>query len=320
MRAQIVSVGMAVPDKVETSAELVERIGRPESWILSRTGVARRRIAEQPIEQLAAAAAQRAIGEGPPPDLIVNASTTPRQAIPDSSVFVQQALGYSGIPSFTIHATCLSFIVAVQSAAALLSSRTYRRVLVVSAEIGSLSRNFEEAESAALLGDGAAAAIIERTPQGQISEVLAYKMATWPEGAGLTELRGFGTRCHPDAEHTTRYDNYFSMNGPAVLRMAFQKAGLFLEELFEQAQMSYSDVDLVVPHQASRPALIALASLGFAEEKIVDILADYGNCVAASIPMALTVALEQGRLHRGDRVLLAGTGAGLSGAGMILIW
>lgn len=320
MRAQIVSVGMAVPDKVETSAELAERIGRPESWIRSRTGVVRRRIAEGPIENLAAAAARQAIGDGPPPDLILNASTTPRQAIPDTSVFVQQALGFSGVPSYTIHATCLSFIVAVQSAAAYLTNRLYHRVLVVSAEIGSLSRNFEEAESAALLGDGAAAAIVERTPDNEASEILAYRMATWPEGAALTELRGFGTRRHPNAEHTTPEDNYFTMKGPAVLRMVMQKAAPFLDSLFELAMMERGEIDLVVPHQASRPALIALASLGFPEEKIVDILADYGNCVAASIPMALTVALEQGRLHRGDRVLLAGTGAGLSGAGMLMIW
>src|SRR5690606_37168811 len=112
---------------------------------------------------------------------------------PDSSVFIQKQLGWEGIPSFSGHATCMSFLVAMHTAGAYLTSGAYRRIVVVSAEQGSVCRDYDHAESAALIGDGAAAALIEATPDGQASELLAWGMSTWPSGHDLAELRGCGT-------------------------------------------------------------------------------------------------------------------------------
>jgi 3-oxoacyl-[acyl-carrier-protein] synthase-3 len=320
LRIRVSSLGFAVPATVETAAQLAPRLGRTEEWIVAQTGVRERRIVTtETMEGLAAAAAREALGDERP-DLIINASTTPRQGIPDSSVFIQRELGFKGIPSYSVHATCLSFVAGLQLAGSLLVTKQFDRILIVSSETGSVSRNFDEPESAALIGDGAAAAVVERTPEGESSELLAWHMGTWPEGAELTEIRGGGTYRHPNDARTASTDNLFRMDGPRVYKMARRKVAEVLVRLLEQAGIERSQIDLVVPHQASGPAIEALSRYGFDESRIVNIVGRYGNCIAASIPMALVEAERTGRLRRGSTVLLLGTGAGLSVAGAILRW
>ncbi len=319
---KIVSTGFYAPERVETAAELARRIGRSEGWIARRAGVLRRHIAEEPIEQMAAKAAREALADGPAPDLLIYAATTPRQMIPDTSTFVARELGLDGLTTFTLHATCLSFMPALWTAATLLTAGGYQRVLVVSAEIGSIARNVAEPESAALLGDGAAAAVVERSPAGETSALLAMSITTHPAGAELTELRGGGTNRHPLDPTTAPSDYLFAMNGPAVYRMARPRLEAQVREVLRRAGCAgIADVDLVVPHQASGRALDAMAEhLGVDAARVVNIIAEYGNCVAASLPMALAHANRTGRLIRGQRVLLIGTGAGLAVGTLILRW
>ena len=319
MNVRITSTGFSAPPRIETAEQLAPRIKKSAAWIRQHTGVERRRIAEVPMEVMAAQAARQALGDGPAPDLIINASLTPRQLIPDSSVFIQRELGIEGTPSFSIHATCLSFLVALHNAAALISSGAYGRILIVSSEVGSLSRNFDEPESAALIGDGAAAAIVEHA-QGSSSAILAYEMGTWPSGAELTELRGGGIRKHPNLPGWTSEDYLFHMNGPGVYKMARRRVALVLSRALERAGLTRDDIDLVVPHQASGPALNAITRYGFSPERVINIIADYGNCIAASTPMALAWAMDNDRLRRGDTVLMLGTGAGLSVGAVVLRW
>ena len=167
MRFKIASTGFHAPTRIVTAAELSDQVDRSAEWILSRTGVAERRISDEPMSVMGAKAAMKALGDGPPPDLVINASLTPMQLIPDSSVFIQKELGFSGIPSFSIHATCMSFLVGMHTAGNLIHSGAYKRILVVSAEQGSVSRDMSHPESAALIGDGAGAALIVPTPAGE---------------------------------------------------------------------------------------------------------------------------------------------------------
>lgn len=321
MRVQVESTGIYVPPLVETATDLVDRVGKDEDWIVSRTGVLARHVCREPVEAMAAKAARRALGDGPEPDLILNASATPRQAIPDTSVFVQQELGFDGIPSHTVHATCLSFTVALHTAAAFIHAGTYRRILIVSSEIGTVGRNFEEPESAVLLGDGAAAAVVVPTPAGSDSELIAYRMTTHPRGAKLTEVPGGGVHQHPNRPEASALDNYFTMDGPGIYRMARRRVAILLRDVLNQAGLADRDaIDLVVPHQASGMAVKAVSRYGFPPEKVVNVVAQYGNTIAASLPMALAHANAEGRLQRGNRVLLVGTGAGLSVAAAILRW
>ena len=317
---KIVATGRHLPERVQTAAELAPSIGVTEDWIVSRTGVKRRHISEVGMAQMAAWAAQDALGDGPPPDLILNASAVPQQVIPDSSVFIQQALGFSGIQSFSVHASCLSFPVALHTAGSLVEAGGYRRVLVVSSDHGSRGRNFEEPESASLFGDGAAAAIVEPTPEDEASAILGFQMGTWPEGATHTEVRGGGTKHHPNDPGTVPTDNLFHMDGPKVYRMALRRSVIVLNRLFKSVGINREEVKLVVPHQASGPAVAAVERFGFAHDKVVRRVAEEGNCVAASLPLALAHAHREGRLERGDLVLLCGTGAGLSVLAMLIRW
>jgi 3-oxoacyl-[acyl-carrier-protein] synthase III len=320
MRAKITGLGKFIPPAVESSAELAPKLGVTEDWIISRTGVINRHVHDGDMASLAARAAEEALGDGPPPDLILNASGVPHQVIPDSSTYIQDALGFAGLPSYSIHATCLSFAVALNTAASIVHSGLYKRVLVVSADMGTWGRNYDEPESACLFGDGAGAAVLEPTPEGESSEFLAWQMGTWPKGAPLTEVRGGGTGQHPNNPATTEADNLFHMDGPAVYKMARRRVAVVLKKVFVQAGLDRDQVDLVVPHQASGPAVDVLEHYGFPLEKVVSIVGETGNCVAASMPMALATAHEQGRLKRGDLLLMAGTGAGLSVAALLLRW
>jgi 3-oxoacyl-[acyl-carrier-protein] synthase III len=320
LRVQITSTGLYAPPGVETAEDLAPRIARSADWIATRTGVLRRHVSAEPVERMAAAAARKALGDGPPPDLIVYASATPRQLIPDTSVFVERELGFEDIPCHSVHATCLSFLVGLHSASAFVSAGCYQRVLVVSSEIATIGRDFSEPESAALLGDGAAAAVVEPTPAQAGSRLLGYAVSVLPKGAELAEFRGLGVQRPPNGAETVSNDNLFHMNGTRLYRLAMVHIGPVLDRLFAQTGLQSSDIDLVVPHQPSKPGLESLARWGFSPDRVVDVIAEYGNCISASMPMALATAHADGRLRRGMRVLLIGTGAGVSIGAAILEW
>jgi 3-oxoacyl-[acyl-carrier-protein] synthase III len=321
LKIKIVSTGIYAPPKIQTAAELAPLIDRSEGWIISRTGVAERRIAEEPMDIIAAKAARQALAKGADPDCILNASTTPLQLIPDSSVFIQRQLGMKGIPSWSIHGTCLSFLIALSTAASMIAARMFKRILIVSAETGTPWRNLKEAESAALFGDGAAAVVVEPTPESDASAFLDWEMNTWPEGAELTELRGGGTRHPPDhPEKTKAEDNLFHMEGTRIYRIALGRVNDTLTALLKRNQVTAKEIDWIIPHQASGRALQAGSMFGFRQERIVNITAEYGNTIAASMPMALAIADQKGLLKRGDLVILGGTGAGLSVAFALIRW
>ncbi len=317
---RVAGTGLYLPAPIETAAELAPRLGRDPAWIREVAGVDQRRVADLPPVEMAARAARAALGAGPPPDAVINASLTPQQLVPDTAVFVARALGLSGVPAFSVHATCLSFLVGLQVAAGALHAGAARRVLVVSSEVATVGRDWAEPESAALLGDGAGAAVFERPAADSPSALLALRMATYPDGAELAEITGFGTRHHPDDPATAPQHHRFHMRGGRLYRSTLPQVRRLLAALFDEAGVSPDDVRVVVPHQASGAALGALGALGFPPEKVVDILAETGNCIAASIPMALARAQATGRIAPGDLVLLIGTGAGVSVAAALLRW
>jgi len=316
---KLAATGSWLPDTIQTSEDLSGMVGRSAGWIDRRTGVVQRRVSHTPMEQMAARAARVVLGAGPPPDLLINASLTPVQLAPDSAPFILRELGLSGIPGFSIHATCLSFLNALPVAAGLIASGGFSRVLVVSAERGTRCRDLEAPESAALIGDGAGAVLC--TPDdGSGSAILGSAMATWPEGAELAQIAGFGDRNLPGHPETRPTHHRFTMQGPAIYRLARKCLPALLDALFDALDLHRDHIDLVVPHQASGPGVDALAHFGFPPERVVRTVAWTGNCIAASVPIALHHACASGRLQRGQTVLLLGTGAGLSATALVLRW
>ena len=317
MNVKITGSGYFLPDKIETSLELSKKINKSEEWILSRTGVMERRVSDIDVDKMGARAGRKALN-GKKPDLIINASGVGKQIIPDSSVFLQRELGFSGIPSFSIHATCLSFLVAFNTAGAFISQGIYKKILIISSDRGTRGRNYNQPESAALLGDAAAAVLVENS-NSDSSEILSYSMETWPEGHDLTEVRGGGTNLHPQDEGTNIDDNLFSMNGPRIYKMARKKVYDVIKNDLKNNNLKPNDIDCLVPHQASLLAIKAYSTYGgFKENNVVNIIAKTGNCVAASLPLAFAMACENKQIERNDLVYLVGTGAGLSIASLLL--
>ncbi|MEO2186419.1 MAG: 3-oxoacyl-[acyl-carrier-protein] synthase III C-terminal domain-containing protein, partial [bacterium] len=288
-------------------------------WIIEKSGVSERRVSEIDVDQMGAIAGKEALGKGGKPDLIINASGVPKQTIPDTSTFYQRELGFEGIPSFSVHCTCLSFITALNTAASLIHSGSYNRILIISSDRGTRGRNFNEPESASLLGDGAAAVVLEKSLENESSELIYFDMKTFPSCANLTEVRGGGTNKHPQDPETSLADNLFTMDGPAVYKIARKEVYRMMLKTMKTTRLKREEVDWVIPHQASGKAVDAYISTGgFAKEKVVSIISEVGNCVAASVPMAFATAVQDGRIKRGNLLLFIGTGAGLSAACALL--
>ena len=315
MKVKVTGVGLYLPPKIETAEDIAPKIGKPVDWIIEKSGVSERRVSEIDVDQMGAIAGKEALGDGGKPDLIINGSGVPKQTIPDTSTFYQRELGFEGIPSFSIHCTCLSFITALNTAASLIHSGSYNRILIISSDRGTRGRNFDEPESASLLGDGAAAVVIEQSLANESSEFIYFDMKTFPSCANLTEVRGGGTNKHPQDQGTTLADNLFTMDGPAVYKIARKEVYRMMLKTMKATGFKRKEVDWVIPHQASGKAVDAYISTGgFAKEKVVSIISEFGNCVAASVPMAFATAVQDGRIKRGDLLLFIGTGAGLSAA------
>lgn len=317
---KIAGLGAYLPEQRVSNAALEARLGISAAWIERTTGVCERRYATHETSVgMAAAAARSALSaaglRADDLDAIVGASTAPQQAIPCTAALVQRELGApdGGSVCFDLNATCLSFLVALHTAAQLVAAGVYRCVLVYSSEIASRSLNPAERESAVLFGDAAAAAVLTCAQPDESSALWHAQFATFSSGARLTEVLGGGTLHHPNDPATTTEMNQFHMQGLAVFKQATRLSGPFLDRFFDTLGWERSSVDAVVPHQASRHAVEHLhARLGFRAAQVYSNLPLRGNCIAASLPLALTEAVECGRIRRGDRVVLVGTGAGLT--------
>ena len=317
---KIAGLGYYLPERRVTNAELEARYDVSANWIERATGVQERRYATHETSAGMGAAAARCalaaaglnVGDL---DAIIGASTGPQQAIPCTAALVQRELHAPDGKSvcFDVNGTCLSFMFGLHTAAHLVAAGMYRNVLVYSSEITSRSLNPRQPESMVLFGDAAAAAVVTRSTPDEASALWHAQFATHSSGADLTQIRGGGTQQHPNNPTTTPEMNTFQMNGKAIFKHAARVIGPFLDGFFDTLGWQRGDLDVVVPHQASRHAVELLTGrLGFREQQVVQNLALRGNCIAASLPLALAEAAEAGRIHRGDKVLLVGSGAGLT--------
>jgi 3-oxoacyl-[acyl-carrier-protein] synthase-3 len=325
---RIAAVGRYLPQRVVTAAEMDERLHVPEGWVLSKTGVAERRWVdgESPLVMAVAAvedALKRTNVTLGDIDLLMYAAATPHQLIPDTAALLQRSLGLgsSGIKAFSVHSTCLSFLTALDIAASQIESGRHRTVLIAGAEVASLGIDFQEPESAALLGDMATAVVVTATPERERSRLRSFVFRTYGDGADLCRLEGGGANKHPSFPSTKEEDNLFHMDGSKVFRMAYRLFPLVLDKALGDAAIAKEDIDLVIPHQASLPAVRSIQrAFGIPDEKVVINLDRYGNCLAASLPGAMYEAIASGMVERGDTVLLVGTGAGFSLAAAVLTW
>lgn len=320
---RILGTGSALPVSRVSSEALDRRHGYSPGTCLQRSGVQWRHMAGPDDSQsdLGARALLGALAsaslEPSEISLVLGACGVSEQALPGTACAIAAAAGIpGGVPAFDIGASCLSFLVAMQTAAALLATGSYHRIAIVAADLASRGLDWNNPDAAAIFGDGAAAAIVERGEPGQ--GISAWRMATYPEGRALCEIRAGGTRLNPGMG-ASRLDYLFRMDGKGVFRLAARVMPPLFDEVLAQAGCSRTQLDVVVPHQASHLAMQHIASmLQLPSSKIVNIYTTHGNQVGASLPFALHTAITENRIPTSGRVLLLGTGAGLSAAAMVL--
>ncbi|WP_445493664.1 beta-ketoacyl-ACP synthase 3 [Pseudomonas sp. 8(2025)] len=322
----ILGTGHALPQRVVTSAELDRQLGLETGSVARISGVQQRHVADpaDTAASLGASAARQALDAAglalDQLDLIVCASGTMDQGMPCNAALLQRelGLGQSGIPAMDINASCLGFIAALDTLSWPIQAGHYRRVLLVCADIASCGLDWQQVEVCGIFGDGAAAVVLEAGDGGP--KILASRLKTYAEGAALCQIPAGGSRFHP-----RRIDvpfeplTSFAMQGKGVFRLAAKHLPELMDDLLQQAALSLAQIDWIIPHQASQQAMQHAAKrLSLGPEKVIDIFAQHGNQVAASLPTALDIAVRDGRIQRGQTLMLIGTGAGLSLGGMIL--
>lgn len=340
LRVRIVGTGRYLPERIVTNAEVASRCGSDAS-LNQRSGVVQRRQAapDETAVELAARASRAALeAAGVSADglwAIINASGTTAQAIPDGGPLLQAALGLgsSGVRAVSVHATCLSFLVAFEVAASWLARADCppdAHVLISCSEITSRHVDPTDAHTACLFGDAAVAVVLRRATRAESSRMHAARMETYGSGASLTQARGGGTTVPaflPDGVQCSvnpRCDfaaNHFEMDGPGTLKLVLERGPAFLERLRPRLSSSLMDIRWAVPHQASGLALDAIEhALGWPADRMLRTLDQLGNTVAASIPLTLHEGISSGKIRRGDKVVMFGTGAGLSFGGVVITY
>ncbi len=323
----IAGTGVYRPRRRVASQALDALIGLPDGTVAARFAITERGWAEpdETSSMMGATAAQMALDDAGwssgDVDVIVGACGVMEQPIPGTAPLIQRRLGLGGggIPAFDVNATCLSFLLALETALTGFALGRWRRAIIVSADIASAALDFGDAEASAIFGDGAAAVALSADGAHQL---LCSQLATYGDAADVCQLEAGGTRLRP---HDDLPDflarSRFRMDGPGVFRATSRRFPGFLADVLAKSGCTMDDIDSIVPHQASAAALEHLKrSVAGGHAKTVDIFAQHGNQIAASMPHALHVARQAGRLIPGTRSLLIGTSAGISLGGAVIRW
>ena len=321
----ILGTGRALPARAVHSAEIDARLGFTTGHIQGATGVATRYVCttESQID-LAAEAARKAIADAGllarDITVILSAAAVPYQPIPAMAPAIQRALGIADGSCFStdINCTCLGFAAALHIADGLLRAGNPANILIVSAEIASRGLPWKTQPAVAgLFGDGAGAAVVTLTAGAGIR---AAHFATYASGYEACAIGAGGTRIDFEQEpEAFAAHSKFAMDGKELFRITARHFGGFVDALLAQADTRRKDIACVIAHQASPGALAHMIHLcGFSADQVVNIAAEYGNQIAASIPFVLDHARQAGRVRRGDRILILGTSAGVSFGGLVM--
>ncbi len=325
MNAGIVGMGTYVPEGVLTNADLEKIVDVSNDWIIERTGIRERRIAEpeQATSDLAVIAGERALADaGVDPlevDLIIVCTNTADMTFPATACLVQERLGARRAAAFDLVAGCTGFVYGVGLSSQFIATGAYRTVLVIGAETLSRVINYQDRNICVLFGDGAGAAVLR--PVASSSGILAFRL--WADGAGapFLTLPAGGSRMPTSQETVDKKLHYATMNGREIFKFAVRTLGEAALEVLTMAGFNQSDIDFLVPHQANIRIIEAAARrLNLPMEKVMVNVDCYGNTSTASIPLALHEALQEGRIKGGDLIVIVSFGTGLTWGALVIKW
>lgn len=325
--AKISSVGCYAPPHVLTNEDLSRMVDTNDKWIVERTGIRERRIADPAIatSDMAVAAARQALAErgieGADLDAIILCTVTPDMQFPSTACLVQDQLGAHRAWGFDLAAACSGFLYGITTAAHLVSAGTHRYVLVIGSDTMSRIIDYEDRSTCILFGDGAGAFLIEPSTESEGSGYIGHQNQIDGSGAKYLRMPAGGSRRPASSETVAQRLHYVKQDGQQVFKFAVRKMQEVCEELLARHGLRGPDVDLLIPHQANRRIITATAErLGLPLEKVIINLDKYGNTTAGTIPLATQDALCSGKLKKGDLVLFAAVGAGYTAGANLWRW
>jgi 3-oxoacyl-[acyl-carrier-protein] synthase-3 len=326
VRAKITALGTYVPPKVLTNADLERMVETSDEWIMERTGIRERHLVEKGVasSDLAVEACKKVLAQrGLAPSeigAIIVATVTPDMLFPSTACLVQHKLGAKGTWGFDLSAACSAFVYALQTGAQFIHSGAHKNVLVIGADVMSSILDYTDRATCVIFGDGAGAVLLEPADDDSFG-LIDFQHEI--EGAGGCSLyMPGGGSLHPATHETVDKKMHFvHQDGQAVFKYAVRKMADVCEKLLSRNHLKGSDIDAFIPHQANKRIICATGErLGLRPESVIINIDRYGNTTAATIPLAMETAIEQGKLKKGSLVMLASVGAGFTVGATLLRW
>ena len=324
--ARVVGLGTSLPARILHNSDFERMVDTSDEWIMARTGMRERHVVSEgeSVATLAVAAGRKALQEaGVAPeevDLLILATATPEQPVPSTSTIIQPALGLSRAVCFDVSAACSGFLFALNVARQFFVTGEVSTALVIGAETLSRYTDYTDRSTCILFGDGAGAVVLKAAPAGE--GILRCAWHTDGNFSDFIQMPGGGSKYPPNVkEHVDARLPYIKMKGNETFKVAVRSIADVCQEVLSGAGLTLADVDLFVPHQANKRIIDAVGDrLGLPAEKVYVNLERVGNTSSASIPLAIGDAIEEGKLKRGDLLLAAAFGGGLTWAASLIRW
>ena len=330
IRAKISALGTYLPPRVLTNADLEKMVDTTNEWIMERVGIRERHIVDKGVaaSDLAVEAVKKLVASHPfdlqEVDLIVVGTVTPDMMYPSTACLVQHKLGIENTWGFDVSAGCSGFLYALNTGVKFVESGQYKKVLVIGSDVNSSMTDYTDRAVCIIFGDGAGAVLLEPSEdEDEDGELGVIDHVAQIEGAGGQYLFMPGGGSLNPATHETvdQKMHCIHQDGKNVFKYAVKKMAEMTERILEKNKLTGQDVDCFIAHQANRRIITATAErLGMPLEKVIINIDRYGNTTAGTIPIAMQTALEEGRLKKGDCVLVATVGAGFTSGATLLRW
>lgn len=325
-RAKITALGTYVPPRILSNADLEKMVDTSDQWIVERTGIRERHLVDKGVASsaMAAEAACRCLAErGIQPsevEVIIVATVTPDMMFPSTACLVQDKIGAKGAWGFDLSAACSGFVYALQVGTKLVESGAHSKVLVIGADTMSSIMDYTDRSTCILFGDGAGAVLLEPAQEDEIGMIDYHHEIDGSGGCSLY-MPGGGSLHPSSAETVANKMHYVHQDGQAVYKFAVRKMSEATETLLSRNGIKGSDLGCFIPHQANKRIILSTAErLGLTSEKVVINIDRFGNTTAATIPLAMETARQEGHLKKNDLVLIASVGAGFTVGAALLRW
>ena len=330
-RAKITALGTYVPPQILTNQDLEKIVDTSDEWIMSRTGIRERHVLAKGlgVSDMCTEAAKRCLAaRGIEADkigdfgveVIIVGTVTPDMMFPSTACLVQNKIGAKGAWGFDVSAGCSGFVFALQAGVKLVESGAHKKVLVIGADANTRMTDYTDRTTCVLFGDGAGAVLIEPCGDDEIGFIDFIHEVDGSGGASLN-LKGGGSLNPSSHETVDKKMHYIYQDGPAVYKFAVRKMAEVTAKVLERNGVTGADLGCFIPHQANKRIITATADrLGMDPERVIINIEKYGNTSAGTIPLAMETAIEDGKLKKGDLVLLAAVGAGFTVGATLLRW